>query len=453
MKITQEDAVQRQTVLHVELEPEDIEKYLDRAYRRAVQQVNVPGFRKGKASRAILERFLGRDVLLSEAMDFLVPDTTSLAIEKQDLETSGSPQVEVEQLDPSVQLKVTVPLAPMVELNNYRDIRLAEERVEVEEERVQETLEQLRREMAPWEPVDRHVELGDMLTLKVKGEVDGRAILDEEDTVYIAEEGNLRPLPGFSQKLVGLPKGQDEEFVLTIPEDYSDSEMAGKECQFHVSVAEIKERKLPELNDEFAKGVGGGYDDLEALRRKVRENLEASAKQDATRRYRDTVVETLVQGAQIELPPLLVEREIDKIITDYQEALKKRQVDMDEYLANVGKTEEQLREEVEAEAVRGLSRSLALAKVVELEGIEVSSEEVESRVEALASGSGDRGQEMRRLFGSDRGRESVRRALLTEKVVDRLVSITSGAAPEPGEPSETQPAAEEVSVQQEEEPQ
>ena len=448
MKITQDDVVQRQTVLQVELEPEDLEKYLNWAYKRVVQHTNIPGFRKGKAPRAIVERFVGQHALIHEALDYLATDSASAAIDQQNLETAGSPQVEIEQLEPPIQLKVTVPLIPVVELDSYLDIRLAEEVVEVKQEQVQETLEQLQRESAPWEPVDRPVELGDMLTMQVKGTVDSKTILEEKDAVYIAEEGNQRPFPGFSQKLIGLPKDESKEFVLAIPEDYPDSDLAGKECQFSVSVTEIKERKLPELNDEFAKGVGEGYDSLEALREKMRDNLEASAKEEVLTRYRNTVIETVVQGAQIELPPILVERAIDNITADQQEALKQHRLDMEQYLAQVGKTEEQLREEVKDQAIQRLQHSLVLNKVKELEDIEVTTEEVEAKIEALVSDTGDREQGMRRLFESESGKESIRNTLITEKVVDRLVTIAKGEAPEPEKSDEPQPPPEEVPVQE-----
>ncbi len=447
MKVTQEDTVQSQTVLQVELEPDDVERYLSWAYKRVVQKVNIPGFRKGKAPRAIVERFVGREALLNDALDYMVSDTTLRAVDQQELKAAASPEVEIEKLDPTIELKMTVPLVPDVDLGNYRELRVPFQEPEITDEQVQGSLEQLRKEIAPWEPVDRQVQLGDMLTLDVNGHIDGKQILDEKDVVYIVEEDNQRPFPGFSQKLAGLSKGLEQDFTLTIPEDYPNPDVASKECQFVVTAKEIKEQKLPDLDDEFAKSVGEGYDDFNTLQEKMRENLKEHANLHAKQEYREAAVDVLVNQAQLELPPLLVEREMDKIVQENQEALERQQIDMEQYLASVGKTEEQLREESREDAVKRLQRSWVLTKLLELENIKVEEEEVESRVESMTAGSSQNSQQLRRLFGSERGKESIRGSLLTEKVIDKLAVITKGGAAEGEESGEDRHSEEGVEAQ------
>ena len=437
MKVSQEEVVESQTVLHIELEPPDVDKYLDRVYRRVVQKTTVPGFRRGKAPRALLERFIGREVMLEEALDFMVPEVTAEAVEQQGLETAGLPKVEIVQLDPAVQLKATVPLKPAVELGDYRDLRLEEETVEITEEQIEEGLQQIRRESAPWEPVERPVQWDDMVTLSVIGQVNGREVLKDNDGLYIPQKDSENPIPGFSQELIGIAKGETKSFKLPVPEDYPDSTAAGHECEFSVSVAEIKERKPPELDDEFAKGVGEGYETLEALRQRVGDDLRSHAEGEARQRYQEKVVEALLENAQMELPPLLIEHEIDHLLNEQERALQQQRVSTEEYLSNVGKTPEQLREELRQVAIQRLHRSVTLSAIAELEEIEVSEDEIEARVASMSPSSSERGEELRQLFGSDEGRSTLGRMLLNQKLLDRLVEIARGEAEASEQTSDT----------------
>ncbi len=436
MKITQDDVVERQTTLHVELEPEDIDKYLDRAYKRVVQRTNVPGFRKGKAPRAVLENFVGREALLEEALDFMLPDCTAYAIEQQELKASGTPEVELVQMDPAIQFKATVPLEPLVELGNYREIRLDAESVEVNDEQVTEVVEDLRREAAMWEPVDRPVALQDMLTINVTGKVEEQVVLEEKGGVFIPEESD-RPFPGFSQQLVGIAQGETKEFTLSMPEDFRDPRLAGKECHFSAQVLEIKERILPELDDEFAKGVGDGFENLEALRQKLREDLQQRAEAEARNRYHEEILETILRGASISLPPMLVEHEIEHLVEQREQALQNERVSMDEYLLRAGKTTEQLREEMRQEAITRMNRAFLLAELAKTEGIEVSDQEIEDRIKVMTSGSTPSERELKRFFNSEEGRNSVRSMIRNSKVFEELESIAKGEAPQQ-EPAESQ---------------
>ena len=448
VKITQDDVVDRQTTLHVELEPEDVDKYLDRAYKRVVQRTNVPGFRKGKAPRAVLENYVGREALLEEALEFMLPDCTASAIEQQELIASGTPDVELVQMEPAIQFKATVPLEPLVDLGNYREIRLETEPVEVTDEQVAEVVEGLRREAAMWEPVDRPVALQDMLTITATGKVEEEVVLEEKDGVFIPEESD-RPFPGFSLQLVGIARGETKEFTLSIPEDFRDTRLAGKECHFSVQVMEIKERILPELDDEFAKGVGEGFESLEALCKKLGEDLRQGAESEARNRYHEEILETILRGASISLPPMLVEHEIEHLVEQREQALQNERVSMDEYLLRAGKTTEELREEMRQEAITRMNRSFLLVELAKTEGIEVSDPEIEDRIKAMTSGSTPSERELGRFFNSEEGRSSVRSMLRNSKVFEELESIAKGEAPQ-REPAESQEESNSEEQRQEE---
>lgn len=432
MKVTQEDVVSRQTALHIELEEGDLSEYLDRGYRRVVQRTMIPGFRKGKAPRAIVERFVGRESLLQEAADFMLPDITQRAVAAQDLETVGTPSVELLDLEP-VTVKATVALTPLVDIDGYRDIRVAEKTVEITEDDVQERLERLRKDSSSWEPVERPVKLDDMLTMNVVGHVGESDILNEKDATYVPEKDGILPFPGFSEHLVGVEVDVPKEFTLTIPEDRPDAALAGKEAHFIVTVTDVKERRLPELDDEFAKSAGDGYKSFSELREAVESDLEAEAERAQSAQYREAALEGLGGVTKVELPPLLIDHEVEHLVSRRDQFVDRLDIRMDDYLRFTGKTEEQIREEMREQAVSQLNRSYALTDLAEREELAVSDEEIDKETQQIAATSGERAESLkRRGLDSEEVRGSIRETLLVGKALDRLVAIARGEAPEPG---------------------
>ena len=432
MKVTQEEVVDRQTVLHIELEEEDLPTYLDRGYQRVVQRAMIPGFRKGKAPRAVIERFLGRESLLQETLDYMLPDVTERAVAAQELETAGTPKVELLDLEP-VTLKATVALKPHVDLGMYRDLRVDEEAVEITEEDVQGRLDQMLREAASWEPVERSVKLGDMVTMDVEGTVEGHKVVDEKDTVYVADEETLLPFPGFSRQLGGATVGEPKEFTLTVPDDYPDARIASKKAHLTVVISEVKEQNLPKLDDEFARGAGDGYETLDALSEAVERELKEQAENARATQYRENTLDELVKVAAVELPPLLVEHEIEHMVERRNQFVDRLNMRTDDYLRYTGKTEEQFQEEMHEHAVERLTRSYALATIAEHEGVDVSPEEIDERIQTLkVSGDGQGERQRNHDLDSDEVRSSIHETLLVGKALDRLTAIARGeVAPEP----------------------
>ena len=424
MKITQEEVVDRQTVLLIELEDDDLGPYLDRGYKRVVQRISVPGFRRGKAPRWRVEQVVGREGLINEVLDTMLPEVTDRAISEQELDAAGLPSLELVEINP-FSVKATVPLVPKIDLALYTDIRIPVEPVEVTEEDVDQRLDQLRESIAAWAPVDRPVQAGDLITMDAVGTVAGRTVLNEQNAVYFVDEDSTRPFSGFSQQLVGIESGSAKEFALELPADFMDETIAGGRIELTVTASEIKERILPELDDEFAKGVGDGHESLEALRREVRKELATQAEQAADRSHRDAVLQALVDGTEVELSPLMVEHETEHIQGDQARVLSQINVRMDDYLRSIGKTAEEMRTETKDEAIGRLKRTFLLPKVAEAEGITVSDEEVEEKVREMLSESREGAP---RVQDSDELRGSLRRSLLVERSVDKLVAIAKGEA-------------------------
>jgi len=428
LNVTAERIPDSQVVLTIEVDPERLERSMDQAYRRVAPRVRIPGFRPGKAPRRVVELHLGREALLHEALDRLVPEVVEEAIKAQELEMVATPDLEITSLEPVV-IKATVPVRPNVDLGDYRALRVEPEPAEVDEAEVERTLESLRRRYADIEPIDRPVQEGDRVRLDITGEVEGRTVLRQEDVEVSVRAEELANVPGVFERLLGMGKGEEAEFEAVLPEDYARRELAGKPIRYRVRVLEVKSERLPELNDDFARQVGEGFESVAALRERIRADLRARAEDEAKRRLEEKAVAALVEQARLEFPPQLVEREIDHLVQDLtRPAAGEGRRAVERFLQQVGRSERELREELRSTATERVKRSLVLSRLAELEGIAVTPEEVEQELASLA-GTSPQAAQIRQLFDTPSGREVIERQLRSRRTLERLVQIVTGQAP------------------------
>ncbi len=454
MKVTREDEVQRQTVLNIEMEEPDLDSYLQRAYQRVSQKVKVPGFRPGKAPRAVVERVIGRESLLQEALEFMVPEATAKAIEQEAIEAGAQPDVELIGTDP-VSIKATVPLLPLVETGDYSSIRVLWVAPAVSDEQINDALEEIRKQSAVWNPVERPAQIGDQVVMDLLGVVDGETLLDQQDGPFILSEEPM-PIPGFGQALVGLSTGETREFALTFPEDYLSEAMAGKECLFTVTAKETKEQKLPDLDDEFAKGAGEGFDTLDALKDNIRQQLQDELEHQDQHQYEDLVLDELAIIGSVELPSIIVERAIDHHLEEIQETIGRRlgrAITLEEYIEVTKKTEEELREETRETVEQQLRRSYLISEVSQTEGIEASEEDIEAEIDTMATTSGEQGEQVRQMFMIQENRDSVARSIRSRHTVEHLVAIAKNATPAVAKPKASAKPTPEPAEASEETPQ
>lgn len=441
MKVTRESVTPTEVTLSIAMDSEDEDPFIDRSYRRTVSRIQIPGFRRGKAPRSIVESYVGRTALLHEALEFMIPETLDKALKDEDVQAFAEPQIELLEMEP-VSFKAVVPLEPLVDLGDYHSIHVQRQPVEVSDTQVDEIIERLRREAAPWEPVERPAQFDDLLSLNVKGTIEGEEVVNDQGVDYIPQENNVLPFPGFSTYLTGMAEDEEKDFTLTIPEDYPRPQYVGKECQFQVKVLSIKEKQLPELDDECAKGVAEGYDSLEALRNHIKERLTEEAEAAATQELEEKSLEELLNKASIQASQMLYQRELEMIHQERERALRNQRLDMDTYLSFIGKTEEEFQEEMRPRAEERLTRYLVLRKLAQEEDIEVSPEEVQEEVNSLASSAGEAAAQLRRALSTENARENIRVSLLNRKVVKRLVEIVQGPEEETGAAAATRQPAE-----------
>jgi trigger factor len=427
LKVTKEKVENSQAFLTIEMEPADMEEGMQDAYRHLVQKTNVPGFRKGKAPRAMLERTVGKGRMLEEAIDHIVPKAYERALKEQEIEPYAQPSVEITQPEPLI-FKAVVPLKPTVELGDYKGIRMTPEVDEIKEENINSVIEELRHQNATWEPVDRPLDDNDMAIIDIFGQTDEKPFIRKLGAQYQVLKDAITPAPGFVEQVKGMKKEEVKEFTLTFPADYPSTELAGKEGHFKVTLHEIKEEKMPELNDEFASQVSAEFKTVEDLRNEVVKSLNLRAEERARMAFEEKIITTAVEQSKIEYPPILVDLEINRLINDQARQLQYSGQGMDEYLQSINKTPEQLQEDLRPIATRNVTASLVLTQIAEEEKIEATEEDINNGINNMVKGlQSDKTEEMRKLLDTPQNRTSMKQTLKTRKTIERLADIAKNA--------------------------
>ena len=397
VKVTTERLPDAQVVLNIEVEPEAVVKATDRAFQSIAQRVRVPGFRPGKAPRAMVERMIGGpDVVRQEGIEKLIPQIYREAVAESGVEPIDQPEFEITSVDPLV-VKATISVKPTVTLGDYKSVRIPLLAVEVPYERINETIERIRDQQTTWAPVDRPAKIGDRQSADVEatlstgsGLVDaagqpmwpsdaGDSILSNSKAQIEVDPTDRWPAPGFHEQVVGLAKGDEKRFLLTLPEDYFKEEHRGKSAIFQVKVHEVLESNVPALNDEFAKSVSE-FETFDALRDDIRRGLQSQMEQESRRSYQDSVLKEIVALSTFEIPPAMIRRELDRMLHNFGHMLEQQRVTLDQYVKLTGKSADDLREEFRPQAEGTLRSFLALREIAERESIVVGPEDIGTEV-------------------------------------------------------------------------
>ena len=428
MKVIREKTENSQVFLTIEMEPAEVEESLAQSYHRLVRKTNIPGFRRGKAPRAILESYIGKESLLEDALNHLLPKACEKAIKEQEIEAIAQPQIEITQTNPVV-FKATIPMKPMVKLGDYHHIQLTPEPIQLTDDDTNSAMEQLRHQYATWEPVERQVDFNDLLVLDIWSNIEDKPFINRKGAQYQVLRDLPFPAPGFAEQLIGMKRDEMKEFKLQFPLDYPRPELAGKEPSFKVRVSEIKQERLHELNDEFAKQIAPDLESLDSLRAQVSANLRLKAEERAKMDFEERVVKAVVDLVQIEFPPILVEAEISRLLDERLRYWQRGGQGLEEYLRSINKTEEELREELRPVAVKRITWSLVLAKIAEEERIEVSDSEIKAEIENLTKSAGESKDELEKFLNTPQSHQSIKQQLTINKTIQRLVEIATSSSP------------------------
>jgi len=431
MQVTATPAPKSTVKLEIELPPERLSKAVDEAVRHLSRRTRVPGFRPGKAPRAVLERVLGPGAVLDDAVEHLVDRAYREALISQAILPLANADVEVHQAEEGkpLQFTATVQVRPEVELGDYRNFNFAPEIETIDDPKVDKVVDELRDQNATLAPVeDRSAKTGDYAVIGFSGTRDGEPFeggTSERMPIILGEE---RLIPGFEEHLTGLRIGDSTEFDITFPEDYPEQSLAGRAAHFTVELKELREKVQPEADDEFARSMGD-FADLAALRAEVRQRLERNALDRARHGFADRIIEYAVANASIELPDILVDQEVEVLHDELRSSLGRQGINEEAYLKVVGKTDADLHTEFRPNAEKRVKVLLTLTKIAEAEGLVVSDADVEAEI-ARARERYGRDPKVMRYFDSERGRTYIRSTLRRSRVVEKLVDDWLAAHPE-----------------------
>ncbi|AGX05728.1 MULTISPECIES: trigger factor [Bacillaceae] len=416
-----------QGVLTIEVDAEKVKEGLDAAFKKVVAQVNVPGFRKGKMPRGMFEKRFGVESLYQDAIDFLLPEAYASAIDETGIEPVDRPEIDVEQIEKGKSLifKATVTVKPEVKLGEYKGLEVEKLETEVTEEDVNNEITSLQERQAELVVKEEgKAENGDTVVMDFEGFVDGEAFEGGKAENYSLELGSGQFIPGFEEQLEGTAAGESKDVEVTFPEEYHAAELAGKKAVFKVTVHEIKGKELPELDDEFAKDVDEEVETLDALKEKIRTRLEESKKQESENNLRDTVVEKAADNAEIDLPAVMIDNEVDRMMQEFEQRLQMQGMNLELYFQFSGQDESALREQMKEEGEKRVRINLTLEEIAKAENIEVTDEEVTAELDKMAEMYNMTADAIKQALGS---LDSVKADLKVKKAVDFLIENSKTA--------------------------
>ncbi len=386
MAVTIEKLDNNEVKLNIEIEPSVCEWEYDKACKKLAQRVNVPGFRQGKAPRNILEKYVGIAALQKEVLDSLLPTLFEKAIEENNFDLVTAPNVESYEFAEDKSLKITAKfeLKPEVKLDKYKGLDVEIEEFKNADDAIQKELDSLAQRLAELKDItDRKSKNTDLVNIDFAGYTDGEEIKGGSAKNYVLDIANSNFIPGFAEQLVDKNTGEEFTINVKFPDEYHDEKLKGKNAEFNIKLNAIKERVLPEINDEFAKKVNPQFNTLDELKEDIKKYLEASAKAENERRISNKIFEDLIAKTDIKIQESMINREIQALMGEFKQRINMQGGNFDEMLEKEG--HQKIYDQLKEEAVRRLKNSLIVGKIAQEEKINVTSEDIQAKINELAN--------------------------------------------------------------------
>ncbi len=431
MKVSVEKLPSSEALVEIDFSWDEVEKASDKAYRKLVQKVDVPGFRRGKAPRSLLERRLGKEYIYQEGLDDLMSEAYRNILKEHDITPLTQPELDAPEFEMGqpYHFSLKVPILTPVELSDYHSLHFEREEAIVTSEEVEQELESRRNRQATWEVVERPAQIGDRVTMDLKLTVDDESMSDLKDNPFELTEERPGLFAGMDAHIAGMQAGESKTFTTTIPADYSNEKLAGKEAQYAVTLHKVEFKELPELDDAFAvQASNDEYQTLEDLRKAISDNLLESKQRRIRDELREKVVNAVIEQSNFTLHPVLIQEETEEMLHQFSHLLERQHMSLDQYLMLLKKSRAEYLKELEPDAENRVKRQLVLDEVIKKEEISVAPEEVN----ALFSAYAQVGQNLPQTEGQIR---ALAQSLLREKAVTRLVELAAGPEPESEESS------------------
>ena len=421
MSVQVENLEHNMAKLTIEVSAEEVEKALQTAYNKQKSNISVPGFRKGKVPRAMIEKMYGAGVFYEDAANTLMQDSYPAALDESGVDVVSRPSIEVVQIEKGQPFIYTAEVAvkPEVELGKYMGVTVTKIDTTVTDEEVDEALEQERQQSSRTVDVtDRAVQDGDIAVIDFEGFADGVAFEGGKGENYSLEIGSHSFIDTFEEQLIGKNIGDELDVNVTFPEQYQAADLAGKPAVFKVKINGIKAKELPELNDDFASDKG--HDTLAEYKEEVKKNLVEKKEEEAKRTKEDEAIQKIIDKSKMDIPEAMIKTQCETMVEEFAQRIAQSGLTMEQYLQFSGITVDQLMEQVKPEATTRIQSSLVLEAIVKAENIEVSDEEMDAEIEKMAKNYGMEADKLKEYMG-DAQKDSMKREMSITKAVELIM--------------------------------
>lgn len=423
MKVNLEKIEKNLVALEIEVDQEKFAEAMNKAFKKVASKVNIPGFRKGKAPRIMVERHVGKEYIYDEALEYIVPEAYFEAVKETEIEPIDQPKIEVVQVgdDKPVIFKATVEVKPEVKLGDYKGLEVQKVEVKVSDEEINAELEKLRQRHAQMINIeDGTAEMGDTVVIDFEGFVDDVAFQGGAGTDHSLELGSGTFIPGFEDQLVGVKVGEARDVKVTFPEEYHAKELAGKDAVFKVNVKAIKRKQVAPIDDELAKDVSE-FETLEELKQDISNRLKEAAEIRAENSLKDQLVEKVVENSEVEVPATLVDVRIDSMLQNLSQRLSMQGLALEDYLKFTNSSMEALREQYREDAENKVKANLVLEALAKEEKIEPTEEDIEEEIKKMAGQYNADPATMRTFIENQGNMSALIEAITIDKTVNFLV--------------------------------
>lgn len=424
MNVTTEKIENHKVVLTIEVPAEELDKGIKAACKFLANRVNIPGFRKGKAPRRILEMNIGKEAILDEAFDRVAQKAFEEALKQENLDPVDRPQVDVVTLEEGkdVVFKATITPVPEVTLGEYKGLKVAKDAVEVKDEQVEEQVKNILNHHAKMVDAEEGATVAndDFITLDFKGEVDGVAFAGGEGKDYPLQIGSHSFIDTFEDQLVGLKVGEEKDVNVTFPEEYHAKDLAGKATVFHCKINSIKHKEMPELTDEFVK-ASTSYESIEDMKAKLRENIEKNAQREADTKRRNEILKQATDNITVDIPEVMVENRVSNMIQELSVNLENQGMNLDAYLKYANMDMAKLREQYKESAAIAVKTDLMLDAVAKAEDIKVENADINAEIALLAATYGTTPQEVSKIIKKNHSIGNLVATVLHKKAANFII--------------------------------
>ena len=386
----------------IKIEGKEWEEALDKAFKKANKKAKIDGFRPGHAPKDVFLKKYGKESLMADAADLCINDAyLKMLEENKDLEIVAQPELGLKSLDENgVEFIFKLTLKPEVKLGKYKGLKVKKDSTDVTEEEIDETIMTMRNRYAENQIKDGEVEDGDIAVIDFEGFKDDVAFDGGKGEDYSLKIGSHTFIPGFEEQIIGMKKGESKDINVTFPEDYHSEDLKGQPVVFKVTVKEVKETIIPELSKEFFEDLGlEGVNDEAALRAQVKENIKARKEMDAENKYIDELLKAAIKNMTVEVPDVMVNEEVDRMLNQYEENLKMQGLTLEQFYQFTNSDEAALKEQMKEEALNRVKSRLLLEEIAKAEKIEISEEEANEEANKLAEKYGMKVDEFLKAFG------------------------------------------------------